>query len=242
MNIIKLSAINSTNDYLKKLSAGQYLENFTVVVAEHQTAGKGQMGAKWSVAPGKNLTFSVLIKDLLLEINEIFNLNAAVAISIAETLESFNIPDICIKWPNDILAGNKKIGGVLIENSIKNNGEIFSIVGIGLNINQLDFENLPKASSLAVVTGKEYDKNSILEAIVQNLVRNIGALLNRNADTVWHKYHLKLYKKGIPMPFENNGRKFMGMIQNVVRNGNLKVLLEDDSVAEFGIKEIKMLY
>lgn len=152
MNIIKLSAINSTNDYLKKLSAGQYLENFTVVVAEHQTAGKGQMGAKWSVVPGKNLTFSVLIKDLLLEINEIFNLNAAVAISITETLESFNIPDICIKWPNDILAGNKKIGGVLIENSIKNNGEIFSIVGIGLNINQLDFENLPKASSLAVVT------------------------------------------------------------------------------------------
>lgn len=242
MNIIKLSAINSTNDYLKRLSSSQYVEKFTIVVAEHQTDGKGQMGAKWDTAPGKNLTFSVLIKDLLLEINEIFNLNAAVAVSIIQALKTFKIPDLCIKWPNDILAENKKIGGILIENSIKNNGEIFSIVGIGLNVNQTNFEGLPKASSLAAITGREYDKNVVLEAIAQNLIRNVSALLNKNADAIWEKYDKRLYKKGIPMPFESNDKKFMGIIKGVTRSGNLRLLLEDDSIAEFKIKEVQMLY
>src|SRR5690606_24980837 len=131
------------------------------------------MGSKWDVQPGKNLTFSVLVKDLLLGINEIFNLNAAVAVSIIEALEENNVKELAIKWPNDILAGNKKIGGVLIENSIKNNGEIFSVVGIGLNVNQTDFEGLPKASSVAVVTGYEQDKTTLLRGIVENLKRNV---------------------------------------------------------------------
>lgn len=242
MNIIKLSAINSTNEYLKKLSSGQYVENFTIVVAEHQSDGKGQMGAKWNTEPGKNLTFSVLIKDLLLEINEIFNLNAAVAVSIVQALKKFNIPDLCIKWPNDILAGNKKIAGVLIENSIRNDGEIFSVVGIGINVNQLDFNGLPKASSLAAVTGMEYDKLAILEAIAENLIRNVSALLNKDANAIWEKYHKKLYKKGKPMPFEQHNKKFMGIIKGVTRSGSLEVLLEDNSIACFQIKEVQLLY
>ncbi|WP_417357134.1 biotin--[acetyl-CoA-carboxylase] ligase [Flavobacterium sp.] len=242
MNIIKLSAIASTNDYLKSLSTTQYLENFTIVVAEHQTAGKGQMGSKWDVQPGKNLTFSVLVKDLLLGINEIFNLNAAVAVSIIEALEENNVKELAIKWPNDILAGNKKIGGVLIENSIKNNGEIFSVVGIGLNVNQTDFEGLPKASSIALVTGYDQDKTALLRGVVENLKRNVAALLHKNAAPIWAKYHKKLYKKGVPMPFEKDGQRFMGIIQDVNSSGNLLLLLEDDTVAEFKIKELQMLY
>jgi BirA family biotin operon repressor/biotin-[acetyl-CoA-carboxylase] ligase len=242
MNIIKLSAINSTNDYLKGLSATMYVENFTIAVAESQTAGRGQMGAKWNAEPGKNLTFSVLIKDLLLEINEIFNLNAAVAVSIATALEGFALPDICIKWPNDILAGNKKIGGILIENSIKNNGEIFSVVGIGLNVNQKDFTGLPKASSMAMVTGREYDKEAVMTAIAENLKRSVSRILNNDTAALWDSYHKKLYKKGIPMPFEKDGSRFMGIIQGVSGTGALEVLLEDETVAQFGIKEVQLLY
>lgn len=242
MNIIKLNAINSTNDYLKTLSSAQYLENFTVVIAENQTKGKGQMGAKWNTAPGKNLTFSVLIKDLLLGINEIFNLNVAVAVSILQALEKQNVSMLAVKWPNDILAGNKKIGGILIENSIKNSGEIFSVVGIGLNVNQTDFEGLPKASSLAIVCGKEFDKMNILENIVTNLKRNVASLLHKNVNPLWDKYHKSLYKKGIPMPFEKDDKKFMGIIKGVTRSGNLELLLEDDTMAEFKIKELQMLY
>lgn len=242
MNIIKLSAIGSTNDYLKAMAATQYVEGFTIVTAEHQTQGRGQMGAQWNVQAGKNLTFSVLVKDLLLEINEIFNLNAAAAVSIAEALSGFYIPSLCIKWPNDILAGNKKIGGILIENSIKNSGEIFSIIGIGLNVNQTDFEGLPKASSLAVVAGRLFDKDEVLQAIATQLKRNISALLHKDADSIWDRYHDRLYKKDIPMPFEKDGHRFMGIIKKVTRKGNLEVLLEDDTTASYGIKEVQLLY
>jgi len=242
MNIIKLSAINSTNDYLKQLSAIQYVENFTIVTAENQTAGRGQMGAKWNVEPGKNLTFSVLIKDVLLEINEIFSLNAAVAVSVADALETLHIGDISIKWPNDILAGNKKIGGILIENSIKNNGEIYSIVGIGLNINQQVFDGLSKATSLAVLYGREYDKDTVMIAIAENLKRNVAAVLHKDTNAIWQKYHKKLYKRNVPMPFEKQGKRFMGIIKGISKNGSLMVQLEDDTIAEYGIKEVQLLY
>ena len=201
-----------------------------------------QMGSVWEVEQGKNLTFSVLIKDLLLEINEIFNLNAAVAVSIVQTLRQSNIPNVCIKWPNDILAGSKKIGGILIENSIKNNGEITSVIGIGLNVNQVDFGHLPKASSLALAVGREFDKMLILDQIVQNLKRNVAALLHKNTNDIWDRYHKKLFKIGMPMTFEKEGEKFMGIIQGVTKSGNLLLLLDNDKVKEYGIKEIQMLY
>jgi BirA family biotin operon repressor/biotin-[acetyl-CoA-carboxylase] ligase len=242
MNIIKLSAINSTNDYLKQLYNTRHVENFTVVLAEEQTQGRGQRGASWVAEAGKNLTFSVLIKDLLLDIKEIFTLNAAVAVSITEALDSYKIPSLCIKWPNDILSGNRKIGGVLIENSIKNDGEIFSVVGIGLNINQKDFAGLPKASSLSVITGREYDKEEIFLGVAEKIKRNISRLQNKDKEIIWNRYHAKLYKKGVPMTFEKNSIKFMGIIQGVTHAGNLQVQLEDESTAEFGLKEIQMLY
>lgn len=243
MNIIKLDAINSTNDYLKGLLQQQFVENFTIVTAENQTNGRGQMGSEWSVEGGKNLTFSVLVKDLLLEINQIFHLNVAVAVSIIEALSFLEIKELAIKWPNDILAEGKKIGGILIENSIKSDGEIFSIIGIGLNVNQRNFENLPKASSLSALIHRDLDKNAVLVSIIECLNRNISLILNKNTNSLWDKYHSCLYKKEIPMPFENlQGNKFMGIIKGVDKSGKLQVMLEDDSVKPYEIKEIKMLY
>src|SRR6476620_5399277 len=176
MNIIKLDATPSTNDFLKTLLTNQFVENFTVVTAENQTSGRGQMGAKWEAESGKNLTFSVLVKDVLTEINSIFHLNVLVAVSIAEALEAFNIPNLAIKWPNDILAEHKKIAGILIENSLKSNGEIFSVVGIGLNVNQQNFDELPKATSLSCILNHDLDKEAVMVAVIQNLKRNVALL------------------------------------------------------------------
>jgi BirA family biotin operon repressor/biotin-[acetyl-CoA-carboxylase] ligase len=242
MNIIKLSAINSTNDYLKQLVATCYVENLTVVVTENQTSGRGQMGAKWNAEPSKNLTFSILVKDLLLQANHIFNLNVAIAVSIMQALDDFTIPGICIKWPNDILAGNKKVGGVLIENSFKNDGEIYSVIGIGLNVNQMNFDNLPKASSLAATANREFEKDEVMTAIIKNIIRNANKLLNKDVKPLWDAYHSRLFKKDVPMPFESDGKQFMGIIKGVSQNGSLEVLLEDETIATYGIKEVQMLY
>ena len=119
MQLIKLDAIDSTNEFLKGLSSNQLLENFTVVTAENQTKGKGQMGAIWNSEPSKNLIMSVLVTDFVTDINQIFDINIVVSVSIIQVLQDLNIPELSIKWPNDIMSYNKKIGGILIENSIK---------------------------------------------------------------------------------------------------------------------------
>ncbi|MES2576822.1 biotin--[acetyl-CoA-carboxylase] ligase [Flavobacterium sp. ZE23DGlu08] len=242
MKLIKLDAIDSTNEFLKGLSNKQELENFTVVTAENQTKGKGQMGAVWASETSKNLIMSILVKDFLEDICQIFNLNIAVSLAVIEVLESFKIPNLSIKWPNDIMSYNKKIGGILIENSIKSDGTIISIVGLGLNVNQTNFENLPKASSLAVICNAKFDKDELLFSICDAIEKNVK-VCKHNAAVLWSAYSDKLYKKGLPMPFSNQMKQnFMGIIQGVSSVGKLQVLLEDDTVAEFDIKEIQMLY
>ncbi|MNQ07905.1 Bifunctional ligase/repressor BirA [compost metagenome] len=242
MKLIKLDAIDSTNEFLKGLSNKEELENFTVVTTENQTKGKGQMGSVWNSEVGKNLIMSVLVKDYLFDINQIFNLNIAVSLAVIDTLETMNIPDLSIKWPNDIMSYNKKIGGILIENSIKSEETIVSIVGLGLNVNQTNFENLPKASSLALLCNTYFNKEELLLMIIENLKKKL-ALWKQFSDQFWREYTDKLFRKGVPMAFSNqNNQNFMGIIQGVSSIGKLQILLEDDSVAEFDVKEIAMLY
>ena len=242
MKLIKLDAIDSTNEFLKGLSGNPATENFTVVTAENQTKGKGQMGSIWATEPSKNLIMSVLIKDFLMDINQVFNINIVFSLSVIQALEKINIPELSIKWPNDIMSYNKKIGGILIENSIKSEGTINSIVGLGLNVNQTDFHDLPKASSLTVICKTPFDKEVLLFKIIENLERNIQSW-NQNSDSMWADYKNRLFKKGMPMPFlGQNNHNFMGIIQGVNAIGKLEVLLENDSVCEYDLKEIQLLY
>lgn len=242
MKLIKLDAIDSTNEFLKGLSNKQELENLTVVTAESQTKGKGQMGAVWASETGKNLILSVLVKDFLSDICQIYNLNIIVSLAVIEALEYYKIPDLSIKWPNDIMSYNKKTGGILIENSIKSDGSIISIVGLGLNVNQTNFENLPKASSMAVICDTKYNKDDLLFTIIDKIEYNLKSW-EQHSEMLWSDYTNKLFKKGIPMPFsDSNNQKFMGIIQGISSIGKLEILLEDDRVSEFDIKEIQMLY
>ncbi|WP_395046499.1 biotin--[acetyl-CoA-carboxylase] ligase [Flavobacterium sp.] len=243
MKLIKLDAIDSTNDFLKGLSQKEKLENYTVVTAKSQTKGKGQMGSNWDSEHNKNLTISILIKKTIININEIFNLNILVAVSVIQVLNDLKISNLNIKWPNDIMAENKKIAGILIENSIKENGKIESIVGIGLNVNQTNFDNLPKASSLKNVKHQDFDIDTLQESVVLKIEGNIEKLKNNEIDSFWNEYGNYLFKKGKPTLFEDTyQQRFMGIINRVTRNGQLEILLEDDSMKCFEVKEIMMIY
>jgi BirA family biotin operon repressor/biotin-[acetyl-CoA-carboxylase] ligase len=242
MKLIKLDAIDSTNDFLKALSCQDEIENFTVVTAENQTKGKGQRGAKWVSELGKNLIMSVLVKDFLYNIEKVFDLNLIVSLSIIEALKKIDIPDLSIKWPNDIMSYNKKIGGILIENTLKSDGRILSVVGFGLNVNQTNFEDLPHASSLKLICNREFNKDILPFLIIERIKQKIE-LWENNSALYQEEYFNSLFRKGVPMAFKNiQNKNFMGIIQGVSPIGKLQVLLEDDSIAEFEIKEIQMLY
>ena len=241
MTLIKLDAIDSTNDFLKQLAATDTVANYTAVVAANQTKGKGQMGSQWLSESGKNLTISILIKESVADISQIFTLNVAIAKSLIEVLQKANIPDLSIKWPNDIMSANKKIAGILIENSIKSNGTIQSIIGIGVNVNQEQFEGLPHAASLKLVSGQQHDIDLLITQVMDAIHQNTQKIPSQSK-MLWESYHSYLYKIGQPVAFENlNGERFMGIIQGVNPDGILRLLQEEGVIRHFGIKQIKML-
>ena len=243
MKLIKLNAIDSTNDFLKELSKDVETENFTTVMAENQTKGKGQMGSVWVSEVGKNLTMSTLIKGLLLNPEEVFHLNVMVSISIIQVLRELNIPNLAIKWPNDIMSDTKKIAGILIENRFKSDKSIESIVGIGMNVNQNNFNSLPNATSLGLIMSKDYDVNQLVDLIVFKIIENSKLISTTNVSILWEIYYKNLFKKEVLMPFEDtNKNTFFGFIIGVSIEGRLQVRLQDNAIKTFGIKEIKMVY
>ncbi|MHC5353045.1 biotin--[acetyl-CoA-carboxylase] ligase [Myroides sp. LJL115] len=243
MNIIKLDAIGSTNTYLKELSMASNLSNLTVVTAHRQLEGRGQRGTKWVSQEGSSLSFSVLVKDSLSDVSQIFDLNILVALSVLQGIKKCSNFSLAIKWPNDILADNKKVAGILIENSIKSSTEIVSIVGIGINVNQQNLDDLPQASSLQLLCGNPFDKEIVLKSVLECLSENLEQLKIGNATDLWKLYHDYLYQKDKLAHFELPDKTLIqGYIQGVSPNGLLIVQLKQGNVEHFGLKEIKMIY
>jgi len=243
MNIIKLDATASTNTYLREMLTSCDLENFTTVVTENQFAGKGQRGEKWVSEAGSNLTFSVLIKNSHPLAYTVFDVNIMVALSLLRALKKRHNLPFFIKWPNDILSANKKICGILIENVLKSNGTFASIVGIGINVNQLVFDGNSKASSLSLLLGKKVDKELILHDVLAELKTGFACLEQGNGADLWVEYKKHLYRKGMVSVFETpGGNRFNGIIRDVTAVGKLVVETNEEQQVEFALKEVKLLY
>ena len=243
MRIIKLDATDSTNSFLRQLSTSEVLTDFTIVVANNQTSGRGQMGAVWESESGKNLTASVFVDVSFLKLESHFFISIITSLALIKTLNQFSIPNLKIKWPNDILSENKKIGGVLIENVVKQNALQSSIIGLGLNVNQINFQDLPKASSLKAITGAHYNLDESLIALMANLKVILNELKQKEFSKIKDTYESLLFRKDKPSTFQDSEfNKFPGFIKSVSNSGKLQVLLEDNELREFDLKEITLLY
>jgi BirA family biotin operon repressor/biotin-[acetyl-CoA-carboxylase] ligase len=243
MKIIKLDAIDSTNTFLKELCHKNDVENFTTVITDNQTGGRGQMQSVWESEAGKNLVFSILVKFDSMEIDNQFYISKVISLAIYDFLVSILDKKISIKWPNDILAEQQKICGVLIENSVKKAKVHQSIVGIGLNVNQGEFKNLPKATSMKLVSNQDYVLNDLLEKLVESIKKHISILENNDFKKIDELYLERLYKIDTPSMFKNTqaDNLFMGKIIGVTKQGQLKLELEDETISQFNLKEIEFL-
>lgn len=243
MQLIKLNATDSTNVYLKDMLLGCALDDYTVVTAGAQLKGRGQMGTSWMSEPGKNLTFSMLKNFKKLAAIDQFRINICVSMGIYEALSQINVPDLTIKWPNDIMSGRHKICGILIENMLSGQDINASIIGVGLNVNQLTFENLPDVSSLKLLTGITFDLDELLFLIIDRFKINLGTIVDDDFEALKLSYGNKLFRKDKPSTFRNGrGELFMGFIKGVSDSGKLLVLLEDDILQEFDLKQIRLLF
>lgn len=243
MRIIKLDAIDSTNSYLRQLSAKEPIADYTVVVASYQTHGRGQMGTQWTSQESKNLMISVFKDTSFIKIEHNFYISMVVSLSIFKALDLLQIKKLKIKWPNDILAGNKKIAGILIENVIKQNQLQASIIGVGMNVNQTEFNELPNASSLRLITGKVFDLDEILHRIIKQLKVYFKLLKEGRIELLKSEYEEYLFRNNKPSSFLNaEGHMFTGIINGISDFGNLKVKMEDHIIKEFDLKDITLLY
>ena len=243
MHLIKLNAIDSTNSYLRKLSSEAELVDYTVVSAKYQTNGRGQMGTIWNSENSKNLTVSVFKDVSKLYLEHPFYISMATSLALIKTLQSFSIPKLSIKWPNDILSEDKKICGILIENVIKQNSLRASIIGVGLNVNQTDFEGLPKAASLKLLLGNTFSLEEVLYTLIKYLKYYFMLLRKEEYDFLKREYESFLFRKNKPSTFRDvEGAFFSGIIKNVSPSGSLQVLIEEGIIKDFDFKDLTLLY
>ena len=238
-NLIKIDATDSTNSWLKERYSTNKCSDGDVVWSKAQNIGRGQGNSVWVSEKGKNLTISIYKEFNDLAIHNPFLLSAIVSLALAVTLKLFRIPKVCVKWPNDIMSGDKKVCGILIENMFKTSTLQASIIGVGLNVNQNHFENLFQASSMSKISGMLYDLDEVMNCFLDQLNQKFK-LLNQPQEQIIKIYETSLYRRNKPSTFESKGFLFSGVIRGVTPQGLLKVEQEDHRICFYNLKQIKL--
>jgi BirA family biotin operon repressor/biotin-[acetyl-CoA-carboxylase] ligase len=238
MHVIKLSATASTNDDLRNYVKNMRPKQLTAMWTTNQFNGKGQGGNTWHSTPNQNLTFSLYIPDLRLPIDQSFELNKWISVSIAKWLESLNVPQVQIKWPNDILSCQKKIGGILVESSIKNNYVHPLAIGVGINVNQVHFANLPNATSIFLQTQKTFDVEALFNSCSQSLIAALATPMKGCDEAYFQRLYWYLKKGNF---IQDNG-PFEGVIVGVHHDGQLIIETDDNQKRMFAPKMLEFVH
>lgn len=240
-NIVYLPSCHSTNDFASELIQNQQVFEGTIVITSDQTAGRGQRGNSWESQANQNITLSLVLKPSFLAAQKQFKLNIAISLGIHHFLNAFGLENLRIKWPNDIYVGDKKMGGVLIENSLAGSRISHSIIGIGLNINQSVFSN-PSATSLKIATQNQENFN--LETLVERLSESIEKYYLQLKTLDFQKQHAAyldiLFRFNQSHYFKKNDELFLGKIVDVSEQG-LLIMEVNNNLQAFDLKEISYI-
>ncbi len=244
-NTIFLDEVSSTNSYAIELLKNVNLAEGTLIFTNNQTQGKGQRGNKWNAEPQSNLTASIVLKPSFLTSKNQFYLSKITALSCYDVMAEFKEAsqfDIKIKWPNDILVNQKKIGGVLIENTYSSEKINFSVIGIGLNINQINFAPELNATSLKQLTNKEFDLNMVLQQLCKRLEVNYLKLRNGKFTEIDANYLQKLFAINTWRTFEIEKELKLLQLKTVTEEGFLKLENKQGEVFNYELKEVKWVW
>jgi BirA family transcriptional regulator, biotin operon repressor / biotin---[acetyl-CoA-carboxylase] ligase len=242
-NLIQLDSVDSTNSFAKQLLSNSKPIEGTVIMAKEQFAGRGQMGNTWSTDAGKNITLSVVLYPEQLDADKQFFLNMAVALAVKDFCEFVLHDEIKIKWPNDIYHHNQKLGGILIENTISDSRITSSIIGIGINVNQEQFdESLPNPTSLLQIKKPAdeagYDILKLVEELCSYLEKYYLQLRQLHYNFLDKGYTEALYRYQQTHEFKRGDSIFKGEINGVTKDGKL-IIHSGPKELRFGFKEVE---
>jgi len=228
----------SSNTEAMRLASAGAAEGI-VVVCREQTAGRGQRDNRWESAPNENLTASLILRPTNMASDELFLLSKIFSLAVVKALNQYNI-DAAIKWPNDIYVRNSKIAGILIEHSFFGNDLSFTVIGLGLNINQTVFPPMDIIPvSMATETGKIFDKNEVLSAVLDN----VSSLYQSEREYINRGYMEKLYRRQGYFPYKKkDGEMLIAEIVEVADSGKLVLKDENGKISSFLFKEIACIF
>lgn len=238
--IIRVDSTPSTNSFFQKVLDTRSLPEGSVVIASDQTEGRGQFGSPWWSERDKSLTASMLLYPKLQSLEQLFSLNVAVSLGVRDFVHDLTRAATTIKWPNDILCDGKKMAGILIENAISQHAIRYSIVGIGMNVNQQEFpEDIVNATSVLIMTHRRLQVEELVEPLCKAIEHHCAAL-PAGEDELWERYHTHLYGLGEVHEFSADDQKFRATISGVSRDGRLQLQTENEA-RSFAVKEVVLV-
>jgi BirA family transcriptional regulator, biotin operon repressor / biotin---[acetyl-CoA-carboxylase] ligase len=236
-----LDEVESTNQYLINFLESDNIEEEMAVACFNQTKGRGQRGNTWISESGKNISYSIAIHPNYLSARNQFIIAQAIALAVKSFLDEF-IKDISIKWPNDIYWNNKKIAGTLIENNLKGDLIDYSVIGIGININQDIFpDTLPNPVSIKQITGIEYNLEDLVSKL-HHKIKDVLEELSHGTEVEIQRYYLNaLYRRDGFHSYNNWNNIFKARIRGISAKGNLILEHEDGTLKDYAFKEISFI-
>jgi len=246
----RFEVLESTNVALiGALNAGAVNVNGTVFISNAQTAGRGQGSNRWHTSPGANLTLSMATFPDHLSVGRLFALNQFAGLAVADTAKHF-LPEtlareVRLKWPNDVYVGKQKIAGILVQNGLRGSAVSWSVIGIGLNVNENDFpaELQQTATSLTLLAGHNFDLEEVLAFLLQRLAANYDFLQRHLLQELDQRYHQELYRLNVPARYQltETGENFFAVLRGVNAAGQLRLELAEGGEREFSLREVRFV-
>ena len=225
-NVIYLPQCHSTNTEMQTFLKKTILDEGTVVMADFQIKGRGQLNGRWVSQKGKNILMSVLLNPTFLSLNQQYYLTIIQSLAITDALGHFMSNDVKIKWPNDIYVGANKIAGILIEASVSKKRIDHVIIGVGININQQEFGTM-KATSVFLETGLLQNRDQVIELILLHMEKWFQKLKNKQYEEIIFKYHALLFWRNEKHTFRVQGEQKKRKIKGINDHGQLIVEIRD---------------
>ena len=240
-HVIQIDRVSSTNNYAAKLLNQTKIPFGAVIMAQFQDDGRGQRGAVWQSKSGENLLFSAILDGSLMKECPPFYLSKCVAVSIKDTLSFFLKHKIHLKWPNDVLVERRKIAGVLIESQWKGNNLFSSIIGVGLNVNQTQFEYGFDATSMKLLSANDYDLKEVLQVLCAKLNFNFNRLLSKEYSGLQQDYLSSLYKYNEKTHFKIGDKLEEVVLKDVNENGMVSLEMLGGKIKEYDFSQARQI-
>jgi len=237
-NSLYIKHTHSTNELCWEMNRKKSLPEGFVVYTDFQSEGKGQPGNSWESAKSKNLLFSLILHPIHIPMNEVFLISQLVSVALKNVLDDY-MPEITVKWPNDIYWNDQKLGGILIENSIQGNKIMTVVIGIGMNVNQKMFEsNAPNPVSILQITGKSQNRKQLLQKFQRNIMSLYSEL---EKEDIQKKYAESMYRRNGFHTFMSDNETFSAKIVEVQTDGQLELVTKDGEQKYFYFKEVQFV-